>query len=80
MDVAKLRTFVATVQPLSLFKKRSMNKTIREIMKKFDNIEILEQAQLLSLLLTQKKLQEALKFLGVDMKKKKEDSLTYKLM
>ena len=44
MDVDKLRTFIATVQPLSLSKKRSMNKTIREIMKKFDSIEIIEQA------------------------------------
>ena len=71
MDVDKLRTFAATVQPLSLSKKRSMYKKIREIMTQFDNTETLEQAQLLSLLLTQKKLQEALKLLGVDTTSKK---------
>ena len=71
MDVDKLRTFAATVQPLSLSKKRSMNKMIREIMKKIDNIKIIEQTQLLSPFLTQKKLQEALKLLGVDMTTKK---------
>ena len=48
-----------------------MNKKIREIMTKFDNTETLEQAQLLSLFLTQKKLQEALKLLGVDRTSKK---------
>ena len=71
MDVDKLRTFEATVQPLSLSKKRSMNKMIREIIIKNDNIEIIEQAQLLSLFLAQKKFQEALKLLDVDMKTKK---------
>ena len=44
MDVDKLRKLVGTVQPLSLSKKRSMNKKIREIMTKFDNNETLEQA------------------------------------
>ena len=48
-----------------------MNKKIRESMTKFDNIGTLEQAQLLSLLLTKKKLQETLKLLGVDTKSKK---------
>ena len=48
-----------------------MNKKIREIMTQFDNIETLEQAQLLSLFLTQKKLQEALKLLVVDTTSKK---------
>ena len=71
MDVDKLKVVVATIQPLSLSKKRSMNKKIREIMRKFDNIEILEQAQLLSLFLTQKKFQEAFKLLGVDTTSKK---------
>ena len=60
IDVDKLRKLAASVQPLSLSKKRSMNMKIREIMTQFDNTETLEQAQLLSLLLTQKKLQEAL--------------------
>ena len=66
MDVDKLRRLAATIQPLSLSKKRSMNKKIREIMTQFDNTKTLEQAQLLSLFLTQKKLQEALKLLVVD--------------
>ena len=52
MDVDKLRRLVATIQTLSLSKKMSMNKKIREIMTKFDNTKTLEQAQLL----TQKKL------------------------
>ena len=43
MDVDKLRRLAATVQPLCFSKKRSMNKMIREIMTKFDKIEILEQ-------------------------------------
>ena len=72
MDVDKLRRLATTVQPLSLSKKRSMNKKIREIMTQFDNTETLEQAQLLSLFLTQKKLQEALKLLGVDTTSKKK--------
>ena len=71
MDVDKLRKLVATVQPLSLSKKSSMNKKIREIMTQFDNSKTLELDQLLSLFLTQKKLQEALKFLGVDTISKK---------
>ena len=37
MDVDKLRRLAATVQPLSLSKKRSMNKKIREISTQFDN-------------------------------------------
>ena len=37
----------------------------------FDNTETLEQAHFLSLFLTQKKLQEALKLLGVDTTSKK---------
>ena len=41
------------------------------MMTKFDNIEILEQAQSLSVFLKQKKLQEALKLLGVNMTTKK---------
>ena len=49
-----------------------MNMKIREIMTKFNNIETLEQDQLLSLLLTQKKLQEELKLLGVDTTSKKK--------
>ena len=44
MDVDKLRKLAVTVQPLSLSKKRSMNKKIREIMTQFDNTEALEQA------------------------------------
>ena len=44
MDVDKLRKLAATIQPLSLSKKRSMNKKIREIMTQFDNTEIHEQA------------------------------------
>ena len=44
MYVDKLRKLVATAQPLSLSKKRSMNKKIREIMTKFDNTKTLEQA------------------------------------
>ena len=44
MDVDKLRKLAANVQPLSLSKKRSMNKKIREIMTQFDNTETLEQA------------------------------------
>ena len=71
MDMDKLRRLAATVQPLILSKKRSINKKIREIMTQFDNIETLEQAQLLSLLFTQKKLQEALKLLGVNTTSKK---------
>ena len=67
----RIRKLVVSVQPLSLSKKRSMNKKIREIMTKIDNIETLEQAHLLSLFLTQKKLQEALKLLGVDTTSKK---------
>ena len=66
MDVDKLRKLAATVQPLSLSKKRSMNKKIIEIMTQFDNTKTLEQAQFLSLFLIQKKLHEALKLLGVD--------------
>ena len=71
IDVDKLRKLVGTVQPLILSKKSSMNKKIRENLTKFDNTETLEQAQLLSLFLTQKKLQEALKLLGVDTTSKK---------
>ena len=71
MDVDKLRTLATTIQPLSFSKKRSINKKIRENMTQFDNIETLEQAQFLSLFLTQKKLQEALKLLGVDTTSKK---------
>ena len=56
IDVEKLRKLLAIVQPLSLSKKRSMNKKIREIMTQVDNTKMLEQAQLLSLFLTQKKL------------------------
>ena len=42
MDVDKLRKLVAIVQPLSLSKKRLMNKKIREIMTKFYNTKTLE--------------------------------------
>ena len=73
MDVDKLRRLVAIFEPLILSKKRSMNKKIREIMTKFDKTKTLEQAQFLSLLLTQKKLQETLKLLGVDTTSKKRN-------
>ena len=43
MDVDKLKKLATSVQALSLSKKKSMNKKIREIMTKFDNIETLEQ-------------------------------------
>ena len=71
MDVDKLITLTATIQPLSLSKNRSMNKMIREIMTKFDSIEILEQAQFLSLFPIQKKLHEAFKLVNVDTASKK---------
>lgn len=44
MDVDKLRKLAISVQSLSLSKKRSMNKNIREIMTRFDNTKTLEQA------------------------------------
>ena len=44
MDADKLRKLAASVQPLSLSKKRSMTKKIREIMTQFDNTKTLEQA------------------------------------
>ena len=80
MDVDKLRRLAGTVQPLSLSNKRLMNKKIREIMTQFHNTETLEQAQLLSLLITQKKLQEALKLLGVDTTSNKRNFLACKLI
>ena len=43
MDVDKLRKLAASVQPLSLSKRRSMKKKIREIMTQFDNTETLEK-------------------------------------
>lgn len=70
MDVEKLRS-LADVQPLSLAKKRSMNKIEKETLDKFYNFKNLEKTQLILFVPINKKLEEALKLLGIDTTSKK---------
>lgn len=70
MDVDKLKSLV-DIKPLSLSKKRALNKIVKELTSKFDDLERIEKSQVLSHVLLGKILQEPLKLLGVDTTLKK---------
>ena len=74
MDVDKLREYSS--QPTHTMK-RKLNKNSKEIIEQFENLNIVEKTQLLSISLLKDELKESLKLLGIDtsVKKRKTSKL-----
>ena len=74
MDVEKLREYFN--QPIHTTR-RKWNKKSKEIIAQFENLDIVEKTQLLSISLLKDELKESLKLLGIDpsVKKRKTSKL-----